>query len=546
LGGNPHQVLKQCDRVSTLIRQSKKMQIGTNLALISDWSTQLPFIDAFKSSRAWTGQVPEEYIWNTGEEDKIFESENGWVKSLPSDTQYTSVGTLMYREMDGEYQGGQYIVLYNGEGTIEYGYDAQKDESASRLGRDVINVTPSDSGIWLQIRETDPNGTGNYIRNIRVIPAENEDTYQEQIFNPKFLDRIENFEALRFMDWMKTNDSDQKNWSESPLETLRERPTLESATYSQNGVPVEVMVELANETNTDPWFTIPHMATDEYVAFFAEYVKNHLEPERQVYVEYSNEVWNDRFSQSDWVLEQARKEWGSSKNDFDLKLDWYSKRTTEVTQIWDDVMGGEKERVIGVMGGIAANSWASERVLSYEWTDEPKSHSEYGIDALAIAPYFGYYLGEPKNASEIESWTRESDGGLNKLFSEIKQGGILKNSLEGGALAQSYDWMSDHAELANSEGLELLAYEGGQHLTGLNGVENNDRITQLFIQANRSERMGEIYKEYLQKWHSLGGDLFMNFNDIQEPNKWGSWGLLEHVEDSSSTRYDAVMDAMNF
>ncbi|NJQ97580.1 MAG: hypothetical protein HC784_07895 [Hydrococcus sp. CSU_1_8] len=37
--------------------------------------------------------------------------------------------------------------------------------------------------------------------------------------------------------------------------------------------------------------------------------------------------------------EQAKKEWGSSQSDFDLKLDWYSKRTTEVMQIWDDVFG---------------------------------------------------------------------------------------------------------------------------------------------------------------------------------------------------------------
>jgi hypothetical protein len=510
------------------------MLIGTNLALISDWSTQLPFIDAFKSSRAWMPQIPEKFIWNTGEGDKIFVDENGWVKSLPTgDNQYTAVGTLMYREMDGRYQGGQYIVLYEGEGTLEYGYDAVKDEAASSPGRDVINVNKSDSGIWLQIRETDPN---NYIRDIRVIPEKYESL--NSIFNPDFIDRIDDFKALRFMDWMDTNNSDQADWED--------RPTLESARYSIDGVPVEVMVELANKTNTDPWFTMPHMADDEYITEFAEYVKNHLEPERKIYVEYSNEVWNTRFEQSKWVLEQAKKEWGSSRSDTDLRLDWYSKRTTEVTQIWDEVFGGENERVIGVMGGVAANIGATERVISYEWTDEPRSHSDYGIDAVVIAPYFGYYLGESKNASQVESWTRESDGGLDKLFTEIKQGGILRNSPDGGALAQSYEWMSDHANLADTEGLDLLAYEGGQHLAGLGGVENNARITELFIKANRSERMGEIYKEYLQKWYELGGDLFMNFKDISQPNKWGSWGLLEHVDETSSPKFDAVMDAINF
>ncbi|NJM89724.1 MAG: hypothetical protein HC847_23820 [Hydrococcus sp. RU_2_2] len=244
--------------------------------------------------------------------------------------------------------------------------------------------------------------------------------------------------------------------------------------------------------------------------------------------------------------EQAKKEWGSSQSDFDLKLDWYSKRTTEVMQIWDDVFGGDRERVKGVMGGIAANSWASERMLSYEWTDDPKSHSDYGIDALAIAPYFGYYLGEPNNVSQIEGWTRDSDGGLNKLFDEITKGGVLNNSPSGGALQQSYGWMAEQVDLAKKEGLQLLAYEGGSHVAGINGTENNQATTNLFIAANRDPRMGDIYKEYLRKWNELGGGLFMHFNDIGEPSKWGSWGLLENVAQNSSPRYDAVMDAINF
>ncbi|NJQ98412.1 MAG: hypothetical protein HC784_14085 [Hydrococcus sp. CSU_1_8] len=33
----------------------------------------------------------------------------------------------------------------------------------------------------------------------------------------------------------------------------------------------------------------------------------------------------------------------------------------------------------------------------------------------------------------------------------------------------------------------------------------------------------------------------MHYKDIHEPTKWGSWGLIEHVDDTSSPRYDAVM-----
>jgi Cadherin-like domain/Concanavalin A-like lectin/glucanases superfamily len=520
---------------------SSSVQMGVNLSRVADWSTQLPFIDAFKSARGWITQDPEKFIWNTNENNLLKLDSNKWVTDIPDrndSPKYTAVGTLMHREMEGKYPGGKYIVLYKGEGTLEYGFDAKKDSNASRPGRDVIDVTPSNKGMWLQIRETDPKGTGNYIRDIRVIPAAYESTYQSQVFNPKFLDKIEDFDALRFMDWMQTNNSKQSQWSD--------RPTPQNARYTQNGVPVEVMVKLANEANTDPWFTLPHQATNEYVTNFARYVKNNLESGRKVYVELSNEVWNGVFEQSQWALEQGKKLWaGSKKSNHQMRLDYYSKRTTEVMRIWDNVFGADKDRVIGVMGGQASGIGATERLISYEWTSNPQSHKAYGIDAIAIAPYIGYYLGTPGNASAVEGWTRDADGGLKKLFDELTQGGVLKNGPTGGALQQSYDWMAKHADLASKEGLKLLAYEGGSHVTGINGVENNTKITDLFIKANRDPRMGEIYKEYLQKWYELGGDTFMHFKDINKPNKWGSWGLLEHVDQTSSPRYDAVIDIAN-
>jgi hypothetical protein len=515
------------------------VQIGTNLNGINDWSTQLPFLDGFKSSRRWI--THNKSTWNTNESDKLNLDANGWVKSLPNagdGLQYTSVGTLLYREIGDRYPGGKYVVLYDGEGTIEYSFDAKKDWAASSPRRDVIDVTPSDSGIWVKITATDPNKTGNYLRNIRVIPATYENSYQSQIFNPDFINKVNDFSAFRFMDWMETNNSSQSQWSN--------RPTPQTVSYAQRGSPVEIMVELANQTDTDPWFCMPHMATDEYVTNFATYVRDHLESGRKVYVEYSNEVWNWGFGQSQWVLQQAKNEWSSSNDsDYAKKVNWFSRRTTQITQIWDRVFGANKERVIGVMGAQAANVWVAQQALSYDWTTTPLSHADYGIDAIAIAPYFAQYIGNPENASQVESWTYDSDGGLNKLFDEITKGGVLSNGPQGGSLQQSYDWIQKHVALAKQENLQLVAYEGGQHLAGMNGVENNAAINKLFIDANRDARMGDIYREYFQKWFELGGGLFVNYSDIAKPSMWGSWGLLEYANQSSSPKYDAIMDIIH-
>ncbi len=48
------------------------------------------------------------------------------------------------------------------------------------------------------------------------------------------------------------------------------------------------------------------------------------------------------------------------------------------------------------MGAQAANIGVAQQVISYDWTDKPLSHQAYGIDAIAIAPYIGYYLARQK------------------------------------------------------------------------------------------------------------------------------------------------------
>jgi len=34
----------------------------------------------------------------------------------------------------------------------------------------------------------------------------------------------------------------------------------------------------------------------------------------------------------------------------------------------------------------------------------------------------------------------------------------------------------------------------------------------------------------------------MHYGDISRPSKWGSWGALEHLEQESSPRYQALLD----
>jgi hypothetical protein len=520
---------------------SAARRLGTNLEAVTDYAPQLPFTDLFLNSREWItqcqvgvdGGCTNSNTWDTGEAASLNLDANGWVRSLPASPDapiYTSVATFW--DLPADFPAGRYVVLYEGRGPIEYGLGAQKIDELSSLGRDVVQVDVSQGGILLRITATDTLGNGDYVRSIRCVAEADENRLIAARFSQRFIDRLRPYQALRFMDWMRTNDSVVTSWSERAKAT--------DARYSSaRGVPVEVMVDLSNTTEKAPWFTMPHRATDEYIQQFATVVRDSLLPSLPIYVEYSNEIWNSAFSQGDWVEDQGVVAWPASLlSRFTKRMNWHGRRTAEVCDIWKSVFGASPERVICVLGAQAANSWTAQEALSCPlWNEAPCVG--HGIKALAVAPYFGGYLGVGASASEVSSWS-SSSAGTTKVFTELQVGGQLSGGPAGGALAESFGWIELHKAVADSFSIDLLSYEGGQHLVGVGTAMNDSELTAMFTSANRDARMGALYATYLQGWEARGGGLFMHFNDIGAYSRFGSWGALEFVEQTASPKYDAL------
>lgn len=514
--------------------------LGMGLTGIADWSTELPFLDAFKSSRAWftqcvVGEPDCKGEFSTEEANLLDLDENGWVKSLPAPEdapKYTRASTLLFREIPNRYPSGKYIVLYEGEGTIEYNYDAKKDQAASTPGRDVINVDATGGGgILLSITATDPKQSGNYIHNIRVVQAEYETRLKTEVFTPKFIDKINKFRSIRFMDWMGTNNSEQKEWSN--------RPKPENSSYALKGASIEVMVALSNQIKADPWFNIPHRATDEYITKFAQLVKENLDPNLKAYVELSNEVWNWQFAQSQYALEQGKARWGQDKAD--AFYQWYGMRTAQMCDTWKSVFGSASDRVVCVMSTQRAYRGLENYALdcSYWVAEGNKPCYQHGIDAYAITGYFSGNLGSPENSSTVEAWMNNSEDGYKQVFEQLREGGLLGGFKD--SLPDAYNDFLYHADVAKKKGLKLAAYEGGQHITGGGGLENDEKFANFFIEINRRPEMHDIYLQLLNDWEKAGGTLFMHFVDIGQPSKWGSWGALEYVEQNGSPKYNALI-----
>ncbi len=72
--------------------------------------------------------------------------------------------------------------------------------------------------------------------------------------------------------------------------------------------------------------------------------------------------------------------------------------------------------------------------------------------------------------------------------------------------------------------------------------QNNAAITNLFITANRDARMGTVYDQYLAQWRAHGGQLFVHFNNVSPYGQYGSWGLLEYLDQTGSPKFNSAMN----
>jgi hypothetical protein len=482
-------------------RANDNSAFGINLGGVTYYSTEIVFVDLFKHSQIWKSQAPGKKYGRGG---PLELTENGWVRSLADNGQFAD--SIILSSINGRYPGGVYTCLYDGRGEIKFAYGTSIVEE--RPGRVRVKVEPKQNLLSLRITKTNPRDP---VRNIRFILPGFEETYSKQPFHPDFLKRWEKFKVIRFMDFQRTNNSRQVSFSDRPTHAIQTQG-------GPNGVALEYMLQLANTLGADPWFCMPHLATDEYVREFAKMVKQRLKPGLKVYVEYSNECWNSMFGQARYCKDKGKK-LGLSDNDYQAQLRFYSKRSVQIFKIWEKVFGGKK-RLVRVLAAQSANPWTSVQVMDFE-------NAYKHADVLGIAPYFGHALGSPKTQEKVAKMTVAQ-------VIDACEGYIKKNN----------ETIAKQAEQAKQRGLRLIAYEGGQHLVGHGGAENNKALEQLFHAANRHPQMKQLYLKYLAGWKQSGGTMMAIFSSTGKYSKWGSWGLMEYHGQpvAEAPKYQAVLE----
>lgn len=508
---------------------TSKGSLGIGLNSVNDFSGSLQLLNIGKQARRHVTSTDS--VFDTNEYEKIDTDTNGWPKSLvPKSTASFTQLKLILTAKSTNMPAGRYVVRWTGNATWNW-FGATLVESDIPNRKQVITVPEDTGAVWLNFTVIDP---GNYFRDLIVIRESQEALYDSgEIFNPDYLQILQKFQTLRFMDWQQTNYS--------PLDTWASRPTVNHYSWATNkGVPLEVQVALCNKLGADGWFNIPHMADDNYVTQFATYLKANLNAPLKAYVEYSNEIWNPIFSQGLWMDIPAQQKYANiSEPPFTKRLNWFGWRTDVIGGICKSVFGAEANRIICTLGCQAANTYGGDQGYKTPLEGSPRTN----IDAIAIAPYFnaGGEIGrndEPYK-SAVSSWT------VDQLFQELNEGGVLPagSNYPQGCLAQSKFWTQAYKNLCNEIGKPLIAYEGGQHLVD---YTNTEVVQNLLRDANRHPKMYDAYIKYFSDWKEVGGELFCHFVDSGTWSKFGYWGALESVAEYNpgTAKYNALYNFM--
>lgn len=511
--------------------------IAFGLNGVADWSTQHPFIDVMKSGRRWIGHLPNQW-GGVDFEDMMAEGvfdEHGWPVRMPENVTKLESLILTDQSPDAIHLSGRYVVLYDGQGELSVSGRARV--ATREPGSLVFSYSPGSGSVGIAISATNADDP---IRNIRVIPEKHLETYLAGgVFNPDWLERIQKVQVIRFMDWMFTNGS--------PIETWADMPDTRDFSYGWRGVPLTVMIDLANSIQADPWFNIPHLADDDLVRRFAETVKSEIDQSRVVYVEYSNEVWNFIFEQAHWAGQQAEKLWGETGDGW---VQFYGYKAASAMKIWTDVYAEDAEarlnRVVSVHTG-----WP-ELEQSILLGDRAQAALGFApvqmFDSYAVTGYFAGELGQPgtlDTAFKTSLSKAETDGrakglsrvalreyvnehrfdGMHQMAAEIVKTGSLRELTE--------DTWPYHAQVASRHGLEFIMYEGGTHATPTFDSVEDEQLVDFLITFNYSPEMADIYREALSAWGGLTDSPFNVFVDVAGPSKWGSWGALRHLSDDN-------------
>jgi len=415
-------------------------------------------------------------------------------------------------------------------GAVEYDEGRNETTATVRVGK----PGPNHGAIFIRFtdtRKTPEAPLGSGIGSIRMIaPGYQRDS--KQIFTDSFLRALEPFSTMRVMDMLETNNKATFEGDAPGLLEWDERVRPGTALHPPRhgrvvgsedaGWAWEYVIELANVSGNDIHICVPVSASDNYVRNLANLFSDELNPQSRIYIEYSNEIWNSMFKQSQWVQKKAQSIVQQSE-DHPINYDGEAALDAEVARKRYGVY--RSMEIVELFREAFAERRRHERIrmlVSYDAMED-------GLDMLRSQ------VGEPSDYF----WAYAIACYFN-IPNDLEKGRNIEqilDYLEMRVDALDYEF---HVDRGRKWGLKTVGYEGGPNTSpGLGRLETNlDTV----MSAVRKPRMGEILLKNLNKAHDAGLEWMSNFTLCGPYSRWGTWGLTEDTKKLDTPKYQAVME----
>ena len=517
--------------ILSFYKTSGQRPIGANLTDLSPYGTVWIYTNALKQSSGWLIENAND------EEDEInYSSEltfelaqyfdaNGYPNAVPFQTSgipetegltlQTSCLVLNGQPAPWFYPSGDYLLVFEGSGQINVlgDVDGEYMEFTEEGAHEIPVSNPTALGLILQIvesMESDP------IQNVQLIFPEYVETYQTQNFRADFMELVEPFDVLRFMKPQRVEHNEVEEWDG--------RSTTENFSYFLDiedqilvGMPYDDIIELSNLLQIDPWVCVPHRANDLYVEQMAFLFNRDLDDERQLYLEYTNEGWNPSYPQKwQYMLDQGMAlGLPTSENEEVAEsqaIHWYfARRMFEIFEIFEEEFDNDDQIV--KIHGTQSDPFVANLVLESYGLNSVNPNNMMP-DAIAPASYIGVYMFNDLAEQNLDVCDHTAlellDTLVNRIGWEMEEG------------------LRRYTEITNDLGIDLFAYEGGQHVTEINFQAMEPCAEGRVAQMNNLPEMEDFICELMASWYDdFDGDLFVFFNLAERPDAFGSFGLLE-------------------
>jgi len=531
---------------SAAVATTRTNNIGINTSNLGiDWSSDKVFADAIRASRQWI------QIGKTNNDPEPAMDANYW----PT----VDAQCLVYAGLSTKNNNGTYKLSFTGQATIATNagtlsnqvYDAGSNTTTADLV--ISDVNNADLTLtFTNTKRTASSTTNTGLTNLKLMrptaPGSATSYASTELFMTDYINQLAPFKCIRSLGWVACNWNQDSVWSDRTLmQHARQCPPSGGKAYGWEGrgASYESLILFANQAKKDVWLNIPHKVTDDYVTKLAQLFKygsdgvnpytstqaNPVYPplnsNLKLYVEWSNEIWNDQFSQTSWTYAQAAKnaavKFDGETNTWTWGMRYKAVRTVEISSMFRNVFGADiMTRVRPVLCAQKGYNDRTYMPLSFMDNYYNKRDSRSTWNDPHPVNYYIYGFGNSfywyTDNSTVTTETIWSKGSWNTTSSSL-----------------FYDEVAWDAGMAKQYGLAYLNYEGDMHPTYQGGDE---AVVKALHTGTWDARMNQNTIEHLNVLNKVDAELynFLNLNGTD-----GSvWAVRNVVNPSNSPQTTAI------